>query len=378
MPLGDLLRMNLDRYHWRMTDEPPPTAAPGYLIVRSRPSEKAEWAEPITIELDMPHESQGALLRWLADSTSRRGADVGELRPSDTPVQAPALALTLAPAIDRTSMRELGKEAIAAAGSGGVGSAGGDSPGVKSSAAEDFAAEVFARQIEQNELVMERLEELRQKALRRPQGLDALQVFVEVDRLFGPPPRTALGWYFQLDIPGVGTVDVSAARVGPASVYDTLMDLCLSGFEPYGPIRLFEIVDAEIVDDHIDETLEVSYNSEITGERPVSPKATKQGGMAEHEPTSEEIVDSVIEQIQRVADPLARIVLGDELSKSLMPAVYEQMMDDAAEFRADGGSWKEIGQRLDVTASAAQNRLDPDARRRNAERARERRQGGST
>ncbi len=100
--------------------------------------------------------------------------------------------------------------------------------------------------------------------------------------------------------------------------------------------------------------------------------------MAEIEPNGVSIVRSVVEQIQRVSDPLARIALGDELSKTLMPAVYEQMMDDAAEFRADGGSWKEIGQRLDVTASAAQNRLDPAARARAAERARERRQGGAT
>lgn len=92
----------------------------------------------------------------------------------------------------------------------------------------------------------------------------------------------------------------------------------------------------------------------------------------EQQSTSREIVDSVIERVRSVPDPLGRIALGDELSKELMPAVYEQMMADAAEFRAGGGTWKEIGQHLNVTASAAQNRLDPEARRRNAERARER------
>jgi hypothetical protein len=93
-------------------------------------------------------------------------------------------------------------------------------------------------------------------------------------------------------------------------------------------------------------------------------------GVAEHEPTSQEVIDSVIEQVRSVPDPLGRIALGDELSKTLMPAVYEQMMADAAEFREGGGTWREIGERLGVTPQGAQTRLDPTARERNAEKAR--------
>jgi hypothetical protein len=104
--------------------------------------------------------------------------------------------------------------------------------------------------------------------------------------------------------------------------------------------------------------------------------------MAESEPTSADIVASVVEQIQRVKDPLGRIVIMDELADSLMDAVYEQGMEAAAEFRkpADeggpGGTWVEIAKTLGVTPTAAQIRLDPKARARNAEKARRRRQAG--
>lgn len=94
--------------------------------------------------------------------------------------------------------------------------------------------------------------------------------------------------------------------------------------------------------------------------------------MAESEPTSTDIVASVVEQMQRIHDPLGRIVVMDELSKSLMDAVYQEGMTAAAEFREGDGTWREIGEALGVTAAAAQNRLDPDARARNAARARNR------
>jgi hypothetical protein len=94
--------------------------------------------------------------------------------------------------------------------------------------------------------------------------------------------------------------------------------------------------------------------------------------MAEVEPSAAEVVSSVIEQIQRVSDPLARIALGDELSRSLAPAVTEQMMADAADFRDGGGTWKQIGERLGISASGAQKKLVLEERQRNNERARRR------
>ena len=82
------------------------------------------------------------------------------------------------------------------------------------------------------------------------------------------------------------------------------------------------------------------------------------------EATSNEIVTSVIEQVTRVSDPLGRIVILDLLSHDLMPALYEQMMSDAAEVREGGGTWRQIGETLGVTPQAAQKRLDPEARRK--------------
>lgn len=99
-------------------------------------------------------------------------------------------------------------------------------------------------------------------------------------------------------------------------------------------------------------------------------------------PTSDEVITALTDRVGAIADPLARLVLLDELSRELMPAVYEQMMAAAAEYRrpveegGQGGSWKAIGVALDVTASAAQNRLDPAARQRERQRSRERRQAG--
>ncbi len=99
------------------------------------------------------------------------------------------------------------------------------------------------------------------------------------------------------------------------------------------------------------------------------------GELSPEEVIAGEIIEAVVERIRQMPDPLGRVVVGNVLSKQLMPAVYEQMMADAAEFREDGGTWVEIGDRLGVTGDGARQRLDPDARQRNVERSRRARRG---
>jgi len=86
--------------------------------------------------------------------------------------------------------------------------------------------------------------------------------------------------------------------------------------------------------------------------------------------------------VNEVADPLGRIVLLDLLTKEpgIYPALYQEMMDAAAEFRApveeggSGGTWRQIGEELGVTPQAAQHRLDPEARERRLRDKQKRRQ----
>jgi hypothetical protein len=130
----------------------------------------------------------------------------------------------------------------------------------------------------------------------------------------------------------------------------------------------------------LDSSLQYVYN--IRSERPSDSLSrdlrdylNEIGGVAEHEPTGQEIIDSVIEQIRSVSDPLGRIALGDELTKTLMPAVYEQMMADAAEYREGDGTWVQIGERLGISADGARKRLLPAERELNREKSRERMRG---
>jgi len=104
--------------------------------------------------------------------------------------------------------------------------------------------------------------------------------------------------------------------------------------------------------------------------------------VAELEEQAREIIDGVVRQVNEVADPLGRIVLLDLLTKEpgIYPALYQEMMDAAAEFRApveeggSGGTWRQIGEELGVTPQAAQHRLDPEARERRLRDKQKRRQ----
>lgn len=80
-----------------------------------------------------------------------------------------------------------------------------------------------------------------------------------------------------------------------------------------------------------------------------------------------DVIEALVERVDQVPDPLGRLVLMDELSRTLMPALDEQMMEAAAEHRAtvqpstgETGTWRQIGEALGVTPQAAQHRLDPD------------------
>ncbi len=96
--------------------------------------------------------------------------------------------------------------------------------------------------------------------------------------------------------------------------------------------------------------------------------------MADHEvPTGQDVVDSVIELIRSVPDPLGQIALIDHISREMIPAVYEEGGRIAAAYREAGGTWVEIGKQLSITPAGAQMRLDPVHRQRNVERNRQRR-----
>jgi len=100
---------------------------------------------------------------------------------------------------------------------------------------------------------------------------------------------------------------------------------------------------------------------------------TKDVPEAEPPLTSEDVVDSVVEQVRSVTDPLGRLALIDKLSRDLVPAIYEEAFDTVAEFRESGGTWREVGEQLGITPQGAQGRFDPNARQRYVEKARRQR-----
>lgn len=82
----------------------------------------------------------------------------------------------------------------------------------------------------------------------------------------------------------------------------------------------------------------------------------------------QEVIEALVERVDQVSDPLGRLVLMDELSRTVVPALHERMMGTAAEHRAtvqpgtgEPGTWRQIGEALGVTPQAAQDRLDPAA-----------------
>ena len=87
---------------------------------------------------------------------------------------------------------------------------------------------------------------------------------------------------------------------------------------------------------------------------------------AELELYAEAITEGIHAHVSAIADPMGRILLLDMLTKDpgIYPALYEQMMDAASEFRQAGGTWREIGEGLGVSPQAVQQRLDPEARKR--------------
>ncbi len=91
-------------------------------------------------------------------------------------------------------------------------------------------------------------------------------------------------------------------------------------------------------------------------------------------PTSQDVIDSIVERIRSVPDPLGRIVLIDQLSKQLPSVVAEEGYAAAEDFRSQQGTWTEIGRTLGITRQAVTQRFDPDVHRTNIDRLRRRRQ----
>jgi hypothetical protein len=88
---------------------------------------------------------------------------------------------------------------------------------------------------------------------------------------------------------------------------------------------------------------------------------------------AETVVEFALSQVQQIPDALGRIVAMDQITREFMPAIYQEMMEDAAEFREAGGTWRQIGEKLGVTPQSAQQRFDPAARERRFEEQRARR-----
>lgn len=107
---------------------------------------------------------------------------------------------------------------------------------------------------------------------------------------------------------------------------------------------------------------------------------SQKGLVAEDEPAEEaprqELVDLLMERVDRVSDPLGRLLLLDQLYRDLPGALVERMIESAMEFREDGGTWRRIGEAFGTTPQNAQQRFDPVARARSAEKARRRREEG--
>jgi len=89
------------------------------------------------------------------------------------------------------------------------------------------------------------------------------------------------------------------------------------------------------------------------------------------------ILSSIDAAANVVAEPLERLTMLDQLARSVTPSIVGHMAVAAAEFRAAGGTWKEIGDHLGTSPQAAQQRFEPTARQRHAAKERVRRQGAA-
>ena len=96
--------------------------------------------------------------------------------------------------------------------------------------------------------------------------------------------------------------------------------------------------------------------------------------MTDIDPNSirDEVLTTLVEQLEQIADPLGRLTVLDALSKATPTALIELMVDAAAEYREGGGTWREIGEHLGVTMQSAYGRFDPKGRQRNVEKLRRR------
>ncbi len=93
-------------------------------------------------------------------------------------------------------------------------------------------------------------------------------------------------------------------------------------------------------------------------------KVSGDNNVAEVDPSvvANEIVDTVVEQLEAVSDPLGRIAVISELADELLSKVYDEGYRSALEYLEQGGTWTQIGQSLGVSRQAIQQRLDPRLR----------------
>lgn len=308
-----------------------------------------------------------AALGSLRDSIERQGIAVGEVRVSA--FERPAAVHRVAPpAIPVPVAFEEEDVSDASAEVPGHGDEFG-------SAAEQYAAEAFRRDIARREFTQKVMDEQREKALRPSSSVEALRATVAIDKVARTSNISHASCWF--DLVGFARFDCDLGEAGISSIAEPFSAFAANATESLGLTRLRLVEGTGIVKD-IDYPEDLSYNTAESGERPESPITASTAVLAgEQAPTSDEIISSVVEQIRSVTDPMGRLVLADALERAIKDPIIQEAIDAAAEVRAADGTWKQIGDELNMSPQAAQSRFSESGRQRNADRAKRRYEEGT-